>query len=90
MLASGTQGISQHDLNQATRTKIFQTEHLLDLLDEWERREWVQRFRVKGVSGWPKIMWRATTKLRDEWSSLQIDGELPTQALPGTDLPEIL
>lgn len=88
LLGSGTQGISQHDLNQKTRTKIFQTEHLLDLLEEWEKRQWVQKFRVRGHTGHAKMTWRATTKLRDDWSSLEIDGELPTQASPGQTLDQ--
>lgn len=83
LLSAGTQGISQHMLNQLTRTKIFQTDDLLEALNEWENRHWVQAFKVKGLSKHPKTMWRATTKLRDEWSNLIIDGELPTVAVDG-------
>lgn len=91
LLAAGTQGLSQHDLNQKTRTKIFQKDDMLAALLEWENRDWVQRFKVTGISKHPKTMWRATTKLRDEWSSLHIDGELPTeQAAVGDSLPDII
>ena len=82
LLSAGTQGLSQHMLNQLTRTKVFQTDDMMEALQEWENRYWVQSFKVKGLSKHPKTMWRATTKLRDEWSSLVIDGELPTIAEP--------
>jgi hypothetical protein len=78
LLGAGTQGISQHDLNQKTRTKIFQSEDLSAALMEWESRGWVQSFKMTGLSKHPKTIWRATTKLRDDWSSLVIDGDLPT------------
>lgn len=78
LLAAGTIGISQHDLNQKTRTKIFQKDDMMAALLEWEGRHWVQSFKVTGLSKHEKTMWRATTKLRDEWSSLHIEGDLPT------------
>lgn len=86
LLAAGTQGLSQHELNQKTRTKIFQKDDMMAALTEWENRHWVQCFKMTGISRHPKTMWRATTKLRDEWSSLVIDGELPTIAAEG-DVP---
>ena len=87
LLSAGTTGISQYNLNQSTRTKVFQTDDMLEALQEWEHRGWVQSFRVTGLSKHPKTMWRATTKLRDEWSSLVIDGDLPRLASDG-DKPE--
>lgn len=89
LLSAGTVGLSQHDLNQATRTKVFQSEDMMAALMEWEGRGWVQSFKVKGLSRHPKTMWRATTKLRDEWSSLSIDGDLP-MAPPGSDYSEVV
>lgn len=68
LLGAGTVGLSQSDLNQRSRTKVFQVEHMLETLEEWKRRGWVQSFRVRGPSGHPMMIWRATNKLRDDWS----------------------
>lgn len=86
LLGRGTQGIGQNDLNQLVRTKIFTRDDMNTILEEWEGRGWVQKFVSTGMSKHPKIIWRATTLLRDEWSSLHIDGELPTGPAP-EDLP---
>lgn len=84
LLASGTQGISQHELNQRSRTKVFTREHMLDTLEEWRLRDWVQAFKFAGLSKHPKTMWRATTRLRDDWSRFHLQTE-PTEpvAQPG-------
>lgn len=82
LLGAGTTGVAQHILNQKTRTKIFQRDQMVEILDEWQIRGWVQKFVVVGLSKHPKVVWRATTKLRDEWSSLQISGELPVGPAP--------
>ena len=68
LLLAGTTGIGQHDLNQKTRTKIFQRDDMMAILLEWKARGWVQSFKIKGMSKHPKTYWRATTKLRDEWA----------------------
>ena len=73
LLAAGTQGLSQYELNQVTRTKVFSSNHMLEQLEEWEMKGWVQKFRVKGISKHPKTMWRATTALRDEWSRFTME-----------------
>lgn len=75
LLAAGLTGISQHDINQTTRTKIFNRDDILEVLEEWEHRGWTQRFKVTGFSKHPKIMWRATTLLRDNWSAFRLEQE---------------
>jgi hypothetical protein len=68
LIQAGTQGINQHELNQRTRTKVFQRDDLMAILLEWKGRGWVQSFRVKGISRHPRTVWRATNKLRDDWA----------------------
>lgn len=86
LLAAGTEGISVYDLNQQTRTRHFKQDHLEDTLNEWEGRDWVQIFRIKDpFTKRKKRIVRATTLLRDQWSNLNIDGELKTEPSSETD-----
>lgn len=78
LLAANEDGITQHMLNQKVRTKIFGADDLLYLLEEWERRNWVQKFRARINSRHPSILWRATTLLRDDFS-VAIEGNLPIE-----------
>lgn len=77
LLAANIDGLTQHQLNQKVRTKIFGADDLIYLLEEWEKRNWVQKFRVRQNSHHPSILWRATELLRDDFS-VSVDGELPT------------
>lgn len=78
LLGAGMEGLSFHQLNQKTRTKVFHQDHLRELLNEWELREWVQCFVVpNGRRGRNPTMWRATTLLQDSWVDITIDGSLP-------------
>lgn len=91
LITAGTTGISQHDLNQKTRTKIFQRDDMMAILLEWKGRGWVQSFKVKGMSKHPKTMWRATTKLRDEWAMFnnpakEEEGRIWHPSIPVDDL----
>lgn len=91
LIQAGTQGISQHHLNQNTRTKIFQRDDLMAILLEWKARGWIQSFRVTGISKHPRTMWRATTKLRDEWAMYNNPaedehGEIWYPSIPVNDL----
>jgi hypothetical protein len=72
LLGRGERGIKFHDLNQLTRTKVFKQDDLRELLIAWKLREWVQSFLVTGQRGRAPTIWRATTLLRDDWSSLNI------------------
>lgn len=73
LLAAGLEGISQNDLHQQVRTRVFQGDDLMEILYEWESRGWVQSFRVKGLSRHPKMMWRATTLLRDKYNDVSTE-----------------
>jgi hypothetical protein len=79
LLGAGEQGISQSELNQKVRTRIYGADDLLELLEEWEKRSWVQKFRVKRGSRAVAYIWRATTLLRDDFS-VPIEGKLPIAA----------
>lgn len=78
LLGAGIEGISQYNLNQAVRTRAFNVEDLMLILNEWEKREWVQQFKMKLWAKRPTTIWRATTKLRDEWNAITFDRPLPT------------
>lgn len=79
LLGAGIEGISQYHLNQKVRTKFFDVNDLNLILDEWEKREWVQKFKMNKWAKRPTVIWRATTKLRDEWNSITFDKPLPTE-----------
>ena|SRR5882672_312283 len=72
LLGRGERGIKFHDLNQLTRTKVFKQDDLRELLIAWKLRDWVQSFLITGQRGRVPTIWRATTLLRDNWSSLNI------------------
>lgn len=76
LLGRGERGISFHDLNQLTRTKYLAQDDLHLLLDEWKLREWVQSFLITGNRGRAPTIWRATTKLRDEYAHVTSDGKI--------------
>ena len=76
LLGRGERGIAFHDLNQATRTKYLAQDDLRELLEEWKLREWVQSFLITGGRGRAPTIWRATTKLRDEYANVTSDGKI--------------
>lgn len=84
LLAAGEEGITQHNLNQKTRTKIFTSTDLDLVLEGFKQRRWVEEFRVRRLTKHRIIMWRATTLLRDDWQPM-VEGELPTG--PAVELP---
>lgn len=85
LLGRGERGISFHDLNQLTRTKYLAQDDLHELLDEWKLREWVQSFLITGNRGRAPTIWRATTKLRDEYAHVSEDGNI---FIPSEDQPD--
>lgn len=88
LLAAGEEGITQHNLNQKTRTKIFTSTDLDLVLEEFRTRKWVEEFRVRRLTKHRTIIWRATTLLRDDWSPM-IDGKLFTGATVEATLSEL-
>lgn len=76
LLGRGERGIKFHDLNQLTRTKYLAQDDLRELLEEWKLREWVQSFLITGGRGRAPTIWRATTKLRDEYAHVTADGKI--------------
>lgn len=69
LLGAGQKGIGQWELNQKTRTKVFNTSDMLMILKEWEAKKWVDSHQVIVLgSKRPTTIWRATTLLRDDWN----------------------
>jgi hypothetical protein len=88
LLGAGLEGISQFHLNQKSRTRIFSVSDMMEVLEEWESREWVQKFKTQLFAKRPTTIWRATTKLRDEWSTIHFDRPLPTEPVAEEIIPE--
>ena len=88
LLGAGLEGISQYHLNQKTRTRHFSVEDMETVLSDWEEKEWVQKFKVQLFAKKPTTMWRATTKLRDEWNNITFDGDVPTEPVEKEVIPE--
>ncbi len=77
LLGAGRVGISQYDLNQRTRTKFFKLPDMLQILEDWEARQWVQKFQIR-VNGTRKTtMWRATTELVAGFQNVHLRGVTP-------------
>lgn len=76
LVSAGRVGISQYDLNQATRTHFFKLPDLLQVLNEWEQRQWVQQFKIRKASR-PSIMWRGTTELVAGFANVHLKGVTP-------------
>lgn len=77
LLGAGKKGMSQYELNQKTRTKHFKLPDMLQILEEWERKQWVQRFQIR-VNGTKKtITWRATTELVAGFQNVHLRGITP-------------
>ena len=77
LLGANREGISQYDLNQATRTKHFNVSAMLQILEEWERKQWVQSFKVRIYGKRPTTMWRATTLLVEGFQNVHLRGITP-------------
>ena len=88
LLGAGLEGISQFNLNQKMRTRHFDVSDMNSILAEWEEKEWVQQFKLTMFTKRPTTMWRATTKLRDEWANIKIEGDLPTDPVEEPIIPE--
>lgn len=70
LLGAGLDGISQHKLNQKTKTLVWSTDTMIPILDEWERLQWVQKFTIRDRSKRPMTVWRATNLLQENFSVL--------------------
>lgn len=85
LLGAGRRGISQYELNQKTRTKILALDDLIQILNEWEAKQWVQTFQIR-VNGTKKTkMWRATTELVAGFQNVHLRGITPKSEF--VDLP---
>ncbi len=77
LLGAGLAGISRSKLNQKTRTRVFSAPQLIEIIDGWRAKGWVEVFMVPNQYR-DETIYRATTALRDEFSSFSVEGELPT------------
>lgn len=86
LLAAGTLGLGQRELQQRTRTPNYTIEDILMLLEAWRKRGWVDKYVTHG-QGPAKTTWRATQRLQDEWHVVPelihevITGDLPPSVL---------
>lgn len=86
LLAAGTTGITQREIQQRTRTPRFTLDDIKFVLEAWRKRGWVDKYHIRS-RGPTKILWRATQKLQDEWYVVPhlihevITGDLPPSAL---------
>lgn len=87
LLAAGRVGVSQYELNQKTRTKFFHLVDLLQILDEWENRQWVQKFKMRVNGKRPTIMWRATTELVAGFANVHLKGISPESEMVDLESP---
>lgn len=67
LIAAGSLGISAHDLNQKVRTPNYKVADLHYLLRAWHKRRWIDKFTVKEYRTSPKVLYRATRLLDEEW-----------------------
>lgn len=77
LLGAGRKGISQYELNQKTRTKIFGLTDLLQILNEWETKQWVQTFKIRVNGNKKTVFWRATTELVAGFQNVHLRGITP-------------
>lgn len=77
LLGAGREGISQYHLNQATRTKTFDVNSLLQVLIEWEGKKWVQCFKTHIYGKRRTTIWRATQLLVDAYTNVHLKGVTP-------------
>lgn len=76
LLAADSSGITQHDLNQRSRTKHYNAKTLEEMLEYWRTRRWVERFTNRHVAKRPITIWRATDLLLTEWPQVTINLKL--------------
>lgn len=88
LLAAGRIGVSQYDLNQKTRTKFFALNDLLQVLNEWENRQWVQKFKMRVNGKRPTTMWRATTELVAGFANVHLKGVTPEAEMVDLENPK--
>ena len=61
LIGSGADGISQHQLMQQCRTRLFKIADIEEILEDWRGKDWVQKFyTTQSHSKKPVIIWRAT------------------------------
>lgn len=61
LIAAGSQGITQTEITQKCRTKLFGIPEIVEILDEWREKGFIQKFITKpSHSKRPVTVWRAT------------------------------
>lgn len=66
LIAADLEGIGQKALVMKCRTKIWKTEDIKQILEDWKARHLVQKFMVKKAhSKRPITVWRATELIKD-------------------------
>ena len=67
LINAGAEGITQTDLLNKTRTRIWSRDRIKEILKDWKARDLVQTFEIKvKTSKRPVKIWRATTLIRTE------------------------
>lgn len=66
LLGAGLDGYKHVDLILKCRTKIFKQPEIMEILNDWNNRDLIQRFEVRMAhSKKPVTIWRATKLLID-------------------------
>ena len=78
LLAADINGISQHELNQRTRTHLFGASDLAQLLDDWRHKRWVDLFVNPHNTKRPVKIWRASKLLLQDWPKVSFDFKMST------------
>ena len=67
LILAGAEGITQTDLINKTRTKLYKRPDIEEILRDWKVRDLVQSFEIKvKTSKRPVKIWRATALIRTE------------------------
>lgn len=67
LIAAELEGIGQKELTMKVRTKIWNVDHIKEILEDWKTRQLVQKFIVKkDHSKRPITIWRATELIKTE------------------------
>ena len=66
LIAQGAEGFAHKRLIDRFKCKTYPREHVLSVLERWERDKLVERFTIRVMwSKGPITMWRATNDIRD-------------------------
>lgn len=60
LIKAGTQGLKQYQITSQLQ-RYGSAKVLRDMLEDWELKQWVQRFEMPRKNWRPTTVWRATT-----------------------------